>query len=119
MAFKTAASIAYKNGMPQANPVLLEPIGSLKATVPDGNMGDIMGEITKRRGRVLGMEPAEAGYQDIMAEVPMSEMHDFSVFLRQSTQGRGTYTFDFIRYEDAPSNIAQKVIEQRKAEMSE
>ena len=119
MAFKTAASIAYKNGMPLANPTLLEPIGSLKAIVPDSNMGDIMGEVTKRRGRVLGMNPAESGYQEIIAEVPMAEMHDFSVFLRQATQGRGSYTFDFVRYEDAPANVAQKVIEQRKAELAE
>ena len=118
MAFKTAASIAYKNGMPQANPVLLEPIGTLEAIVPDNNMGDIMGEITKRRGRVLGMSPAESGYQQIDAEVPMAEMHDFSVFLRQATQGRGSYTFEFVRYEDAPSNVAQKVIEQRKSELA-
>lgn len=119
MAFKTAASIAYKNGMPIANPTLLEPIGELKAVVPDNNMGDIMGEVTKRRGRVLGMDSSEPGYQEIIAEVPMAEMHDFSTFLRQSTQGRGTYTFEFTRYEDAPSNIAQKIIEQRKAELSE
>ena len=119
MAFKTAASIAYKNGMPLANPTLLEPIGSLKAIVPDSNMGDIMGEVTKRRGRVLGMNPAESGYQEIIAEVPMAEMHDFSVFLRQATQGRGSYTFDFVRYEDAPANVAEKVIEQRKAELAE
>ena len=119
MAFKTAASIAYKNGMPQANPTLLEPIGSLNAIVPDSNMGDIMGEVTKRRGRVLGMNPAESGYQEIVAEAPMAEMHDFSVFLRQATQGRGSYEFDFVRYEDAPANVAQKVIEQRKAEMAE
>ena len=105
--------------MPIANPVLLEPIGSLKATVPDGNMGDIMGEITKRRGRVLGMNPAEQGYQVIDAEVPMAEMHDFSVFLRQCTQGRGSFTFDFVRYEEAPGNISQKVIEQRKSELAE
>lgn len=119
MAFKTAASIAYKNGMPIANPTLLEPIGELKAIVPDNNMGDIMGEVTKRRGRVLGMDSSESGYQEINAEVPMAEMHDFSTFLRQSTQGRGTFTFEFVRYEDAPSNIAQKVIEQRKSELSE
>jgi len=119
MAFKTAASIAYKNGMPIANPTLLEPIGTLKAVVPDANMGDIMGEVTKRRGRVLGMSPAEAGYQQIDAEVPMAEMHDFAVFLRQATQGRGLFTFEFVRYEDAPANVAQKVIEQRKAELAE
>ncbi len=119
MAFKTAASIAYKNGLPQAKPVLLEPIGSLKATVPDGNMGDIMGEITKRRGRVLGMNPAEQGYQTIEADVPMAEMHDFAVFLRQATQGRGNFDFEFARYEDAPQNVADKVIEARKAELAE
>lgn len=119
MAFKMAASVAYKTGMPIANPTLLEPIGMLKAIVPDASMGDIMGEVTKRRGRVLGMNPAEAGSQEIEAEVPMAEMHDFSTFIRQSTQGRGSFTFDFIRYEDAPSNVAQKVIEKRKAEVAE
>lgn len=119
MAFKTAASIAYKNGLPMANPTLLEPIGMLKTVVPDANMGDIMGEVTKRRGRVLGMSPAESGSQEIDAEVPMAEMHDFSTFLRQSTQGRGSYTFEFVRYEDAPTNVANKVIEQRKAEAGE
>lgn len=116
MAFKTAASIAYKNGMPQANPVLLEPIGELKATVPDANMGDIMGEVNKRRGRVLGMSPAETvGYQTVDAEVPMAEMYDFSTYVRQITQGRGSFTFDFVRYEEAPQNVAQKVIEAAKA----
>ena len=116
MAFKTAASIAYKNGMPQANPVLLEPIGELKATVPDANMGDIMGEVNKRRGRVLGMSPAETvGYQTVDAEVPMAEMYDFSTYVRQVTQGRGSFTFDFVRYEEAPQNVAQKFIEAAKA----
>ncbi len=116
MAFKTAASLAYKAGMPQANPVLLEPIGLLKATVPDANMGDIMGEVTKRRGRVLGMNPAEAGMQTIEAEAPMAEMHDFCTFIRQATQGRGSFTFEFQRYEEAPAQVAQKVIEEAKAE---
>jgi elongation factor G len=110
MAFKTAASIAYKNGMPQADPVLLEPIGTLKAEVPDGNMGDLMGEVNKRRGRVLGMEPTQAGYQVITAEVPMAEMSNFATFLRQSTQGRGSYTFDFVRYEQCPPQVAEKII---------
>ncbi len=116
MAFKTAASLAYKAGMPKANPVLLEPIGHLKATVPDDNMGDIMGEVNKRRGRVLGMEPAGTGRQTVEAEVPMAEMHDFSTFVRQSTQGRGSFTFEFERYEEAPGNVAQKVVEAAKAE---
>lgn len=116
MSFKMAAAIAYKNGMPQANPTLLEPIGSLKAMVPDNNMGDIMGEVTKRRGRVLGMTPGEDGMQVVEAEVPMAEMHDFSTYIRQVTQGRGSFTFDFVRYEDAPANIAQKIIENAKNE---
>lgn len=116
MSFKTAAALAYKAGMPQANPVLLEPIGHLKATVPDANMGDVMGEVNKRRGRVLGMEPAGEGRQTVEAEVPMAEMHDFTTFIRQCTQGRGSFTFTFERYEEAPSNVAQKVIEGSKAE---
>lgn len=119
MAFKTAASIAYRDGMPKASPVLLEPIGHLKATVPDANMGDIMGEINKRRGRVLGMEPAGAGRQTVEGEVPMAEMHDFCTFLRQCTQGRGSFSFEFERYEDAPSNVAQKVIDEAKAAAAE
>ncbi len=119
MAFKTAAALAYKAGMPQANPVLLEPIGLLHATVPDANMGDIMGEVTKRRGRVLGMNPAQAGMQTIEAEVPMAEMHDFCTFIRQATQGRGSFTFNFVRYEEAPAQVAQKVIEDAKAENAE
>lgn len=119
MSFKMAASIAYKNGMPQASPTLLEPIGYLKATVPDSNMGDVMGEVNKRRGRVMGMNPGEDGMQVVEAEVPMAQMSDFAVYLRQVTQGRGSFTFEFERYEDAPANVAQKVIEQAKAENAE
>ena len=89
MAFKMAAAIAYKNGIPQASPTLLEPIGNLKASVPDANMGDVMGEINKRRGRVLGMNPGENGMQVVEADVPMAEMGDFATFIRQCTQGRG------------------------------
>ncbi len=119
MSFKMAATLAYKAGMPQANPVLLEPIGHLKATVPDANMGDVMGEVNKRRGRVLGMEPAGDGKQTVEAEVPMAEMHDFTTFIRQCTQGRGSFSFAFERYEEAPQNVAQKVIEESKAENAE
>lgn len=111
MSFKMAATVAYKNGMPQAQPTLLEPIGTLCATVPDTNMGDVMGEINKRRGRVMGMEAAdEKGMQVIDAEVPVAEMDDFATFIRQCTQGRGSHTFEFVRYEDCPANVAQKVI---------
>lgn len=119
MSFKTAASLAYKNGIPNASPTLLEPIGSLKALVPDSNMGDVMGEVNKRRGRVLGMSPADKGMQIVEAEVPMAEMSDFSTYIRQVTQGRGSYEFTFARYEDAPANVAQKIIEKAKAEMTE
>ena len=119
MSFKMAAALAYKAGMPQASPVLLEPIGHLKATVPDANMGDVLGEVNKRRGRVLGMEPAGEGRQTVEADVPMAEMHDFTTFIRQCTQGRGSFTFGFERYEEAPSNVAQKVIEEAKAEAGE
>ena len=97
-------------------PTLLEPIGSLKATVPDSNMGDVMGEVNKRRGRVMGMSPAGKGMQVVEAEVPMAEMADFATFIRQITQGRGSYEFAFVRYEDCPANVAQKVIEAAKAE---
>lgn len=116
MSFKMAAAIAYKNGLPNASPTLLEPYGELKAVVPDSNMGDVMGEVNKRRGRILGMTPAEDGMQQIDAEVPMAEMHDFATYIRQATQGRGSFTFEFVRYEDAPANVAQKVIESAKAE---
>ena len=116
MSFKTAASLAYKDGMPKADPVLLEPVGNLKTVVPGDNMGDIMGEITKRRGRVLGMNQADDNMQEIEAEVPQAEMSDFSVYLRQVTQGRGSYTTTFARYEIVPDNIAAKIIEERKVD---
>lgn len=114
MAFKTAASIAFKNGVPTANPAILEPIGLLKADVPDANMGDIMGEVTKRRGRVLGMSQGEDGTQVVEAEVPVAEMDDFSTFIRKVTQGRGTYTFSFVRYEETPQQIMEKIIADSK-----
>lgn len=110
MAFKTAASIAYKEGLRQADPVMLEPVGELKVTAPDDNTGDIMGELNKRRGRVLGMEPVSHGVTTIQAEVPMREMHDFALYLRQVTRGLGSFTLDFERYEQLPSNLLAEVI---------
>ena len=110
MAFKTAASIAYKEGLRQADPVMLEPVGELKVTAPDDNTGDIMGEHNKRRGRVLGMEPVSHGVTKIQAEVPMREMHDFALYLRQVTRGLGSFTLDFERYEQLPSNLLSEVI---------
>ncbi len=115
MAFKMAAHIAFKAGLEQANPVLLEPIGTLKVLVPENYMGDIMGDVNKRRGRILGMNPAEKnGYQEVTAEVPMAEMHKYAIDLRSMTQARGSFEFDFERYEEAPANVAQKVIEESK-----
>ncbi len=114
MAFKLAAKVSYKAALPEAGPVLLEPVGVLKATVPGDATGDIMGEVTKRRGHVLGMQPDEDGAQIIEAEVPQSEMHDFTTFLRQLTQGRGSYTFEFTRYDQLPQNLEGKVIEEAK-----
>ncbi len=110
MAFKTAASLAYKEGLKQAEPVMLEPIGDLKVAVPDENTGDVMGELNKRRGRVLGMEPVEEGITEIVAEVPMREMHSFTMYLRQVTRGMGSFTFDFLRYEQLPANLVTEVI---------
>ena len=111
MAFKMAASIAYKEGMKQADPILLEPIGALNVLVPDENTGDMMGELNKRRGRVLGMNPAEKkGMTEIVAEVPMAEMSDFTLLLRQVTQGQGTFTFEKARYEPLPANLVADVI---------
>ena len=114
MAFKTAASLAYKAGMQQASPVLLEPIGHLSVTVPDANTGDMMGELNKRRGRVLGMSPDEDGTTVIEADVPMSEMHDFATLVRQMTQGSGSFTFTFERYEQLPNQLAAGVIERAR-----
>ncbi len=110
MAFKTAASMAYKEGLKQAEPVMLEPIGDLRVAVPDENTGDVMGELNKRRGRVLGMEPIEEGITEISAEVPMREMHSFTMYLRQVTRGMGSFTFDFLRYEQLPANLVTEVI---------
>ena len=114
MSFKMAASLAYRAGLPQASPILLEPIGSLKVLVPDANTGDMMGELNKRRGRVMGMSPDEDGTTLIEAEVPMSEMQDFTTLVRQMTQGSGSFELTFARYEQLPSNLEAKVIEEAK-----
>ena len=115
MAFKTAANLAYKDGIPKARPTILEPIGELKVTIPDANLGAIMSDISsKRRGTVLGMT-AEDGMQTVDAEVPMAEMSSYTIDLRSMTQGRGSFTCKFIRYEEAPGNVQQKIIEEAKA----
>ncbi len=111
MAFKTAASIAYKEGLKQAGPVILEPIGYLKSYVPENIMGDVIGDINKRRGRIMGMgESDRTGLNLVEAEVPMSEMHKYATDLRALSGGRGIFTFEFVRYEKAPMEVANKII---------
>ena len=112
MSFKMAAAIAYKEGIPQCAPVLLEPIGTLNVLVPDEMLGDVIGDINKRRGRIIGMNPAENKMQEIVGEVPMSEMSDFSTAMRSITQGTASFTLKLERYEEVPQNIAQKIIEE-------
>ncbi len=115
IAFKTAAQLAYKAAMPEANPVLLEPVGELKVTVPDNYMGDVIGDLNKRRGRVMGMDPTGDGSQVISAEVPMAEMSTYAIDLRSMTQSRGSFTFHFVRYEDCPPAAQEKAIAEAKA----
>ena len=118
MAFKTAAGLAYKE-LVNASPVILEPIGLLKVTIPDANMGDIMSDISsKRRGTVMGMN-AEGGMQTVEAEVPMAEMSSYAIDLRSMTQGRGSFTLEFSRYNEAPAAVQQKIIEDAKANADE
>ncbi len=110
MAFKTAASLAFKEGIPQCAPVLLEPIGTLSVITADDCLGDVIGEINKRRGRVVGMEPAENKSQIITAEVPISQTSDFATAMRSLTQGRATFTLEFKCYEEMPDMLAREVI---------
>ncbi len=115
MAFKTAASLAYKDGIPKANPVILEPIGALTVTVPDAYMGDILSDLSKRRGSPMGMSVDADGMQVIEAEVAMGEMSTYAIDLRSMTQGRGSFTLKFARYEEAPAMAQQKIIDEAKA----
>ncbi|MGN1412254.1 MAG: elongation factor G [Oscillospiraceae bacterium] len=110
MAFKTASSMAFKEAMRDGDPTILEPVGTLKAIVPEANTGDILGELNKRRGRTLGMNPLEKSMTEIVAEVPAREMSDFALYMRQTTRGLGSFTFDFERYEQLPSNLVASVI---------
>ncbi len=113
MAFKTAASLAYKEII-NASPVILEPVGLLKVKVPDANMGDIMSDLSKRRGSPMGMS-SEGGMQIVEAEVPMAEMGSYAIDLRSMSQGRGSFTFEFVRYDETPAIIQQKIIEEAKS----
>ncbi len=116
LSFKMAARLAYKAGIPQASPVILEPVGSLKVYIPDSYMGDIIGDLNKRRGRVMGMNPAEDGLQLVEAEVPMSEVADYAITLRSMTQGRGSFSVKFERYEPVPAEVQEKIIADAKFE---
>ena len=116
MAFKLATIQAFKQGFMQASPVLLEPIVSLKVIVPDQFTGDIMGDLNKRRGRVLGMNPITGGKQEIVADVPLSELYGYSTDLRSMTGGIGDFSYEFSRYEQAPSDVQQRVIEENAKE---
>lgn len=116
ISFKLAATLAYKEGLPKADPVLLEPVGELRVYVPGDYVGDVMGDLNKRRGRVLSMEPYEkkTGYQTVVAEIPKSEMANYVIALRAMTQGRGSFDFKVVRYDEVPQTIAQKVIAEAK-----
>lgn len=116
MAFKIAASLAFKKGIEAAKPVLLEPIMSVEVLVPEDYMGDIMGDMNKRRGRILGMEQQSDGQQLIKAEAPQAEMFKYAIDLKSMTQARGSFKMKFARYEEVPANISEKVIEESKKE---
>ncbi|MDI6601250.1 MAG: elongation factor G [Thermoanaerobacteraceae bacterium] len=118
MSFKIAASLAFKKGMEQANPVLLEPIMHVEVQVPEEYMGEIIGDLNRRRGRILGMEPKD-GYQLVIAEVPQAEMYKYGADLRSFTQARGSFKMWFERYEEVPAHIAEKIIEESKKEKEE
>ena len=115
IAFKLAANLAFKAALPEAKPVLMEPIGELKVTIPDSYLGDVMGDLNKRRGRVMGMNPTGDGETVLEAEVPMAEMMSYAIDLRSMTQSRGTFTFNFVRYEDCPAAAQEKAIAEAKA----
>jgi elongation factor G len=116
-AFKTATRKAYKAGLPLASPVILEPIDHIEVNIPDSNMGDIIGDLNKRRGRIMGMEPQDGGYQRVIAEAPAAEMFKYANDLRAMTQGRGSFSEKFERYEQAPEMVAQKIIDGAKKDL--
>ena len=116
MAFKIAASLAFKKGMEQAKPILLEPIMKIEVTIPEEYMGDVMGDLNKRRGKVLGVEILEDGSQLVIGEAPHSELFEYAIDLRSMTQARGEFVIEFDRYEEVPMNIAEKIIEDSKKE---
>ena len=117
MAFKVAATQAFKKGFMEASPVLLEPIAQLKVIVPDAYTGDIMGDLNKRRGRVMGMNPLDNGNSEIVADIPYLELYGYNTQLRSMTSGSGTFSYEFQRYEQAPDDVAKKQIEERASKL--
>ena len=116
MAFKMAAQLAFRKGIKEAKPVLLEPIMKIVVKVPEEYMGDVMGDMNKRRGRILGMDSQEDGTQVVTAEAPHAELFEYSIDLRSMTQARGDFEMEFERYEEVPSNVAEKIIEEAGTE---
>jgi elongation factor G len=114
MAFKIAATLAFKKGIAEAKPILLEPVMHVKILVPDEYMGDVMGDMNKRRGKILGMEPQTGGGQLVVAEAPQAEMFKYAITLRSMTQARGSFTMAFERYDEVPAHLAEKIIADAK-----
>lgn len=116
VAFKQATILSYKKAYPEANPVILEPIATLSVTVPDAQVGDAMGDINKRRGRVMGMDPVHGGKQTVTAEVPVAELQGYGTSLRAMTGGMGDFSYQFARYEQVPADIQKRIVEAAEAE---
>ena len=113
MAFKIAAQIAFKKGIEEAKPILLEPIMKVTIKIPEEYMGDVMGDMNKRRGKILGMESDEDGNQVVIAEAPHKELFEYSIDLRSMTQARGEFEMEFVRYEEVPSNVTEEIIKEQ------
>ena len=118
VSFKIAAALAFRKGIVEAKPCLLEPIMQVEIMVPDEYMGDVMGDMNKRRGKILGMEPVQGGGQKLVAVAPQAELFDYALGLRQMTQGRGSFEMKFARYEEVPKAISEKIIAEHQAEES-
>jgi elongation factor G len=119
MAFKVAGSMAFKKGAVEANPALLEPIMDIEVIVPKEYMGDIIGDLNSKRGKIMGMEESSSGKQSIKAKIPQSEIFKYAINLRSITQGRGTFSLKFSHYEEVPANVVQEIIAQAKKEEEE
>lgn len=114
MAFKTAAALAYREGLPKANPVILEPVGNVKVVAPNAYTGDLVGDLNKRRGRILSMTPMDQNDTEIEAVVPAAEMKKYATDLKALTNGRGSFVYEITNYEEAPQTVAEVVIAEAK-----